>query len=853
MFYTNVSQMGNRFLHRFIDDDGLKHSRFIDHTPSVFVPSNEQSNFKGVKGENLKEISFSKVTDAKDYLKTYKGVLEIHGQLQWRLSCLQSLYPNDVNFDLEKIIIATVDIENLIGDNGFTKPEDAPQPITAITVGVSHKGSKHYYAFSCVDYEVEDEDVTHKQCNDETDLILSFLDFWKRLEPDVLSGWNCKGYDVPYLINRISKVLGEKFIGLLAPTAYKHSKRYAVSSRKDNEGNEIWSLAGIAIMDYMLMYKKFTFKLRERYSLDYIAYIELGDKKVDYSEHGNLDDLYRNDPQKYVTYNIKDVKLVDRLDDKMNMFMLTTSLAYMTHINYDDVFSQVRLWDQFIYVEMMKDNIVVQPKKDFSKSEKYEGAVVFDPKIGMFKWVVSFDLDGLYPHIMMQNNISIEKLVEFHDIEEDEDLCEYWDEYSGKIELGMKVGDFVQGKEIPIKDALVRNNFALSANGSMYKKDSDGVIPIMLKQLYVKRKVFKNAMLDAEQKSLDADNDTDKAYWKNEQSRNKVMQMAIKVCLNSCYGMIGNEYSRFYDVRIAEGITVFGQLAIRWVSERVNTELNKLLKTDNIDFIIAGDTDSFYFTLNPLVEKHFPDKELEDKVSMIDKFAEKYVQPIIHQAYDDLKDYMNSYEQKMNMSREIIASRGFWRAKKNYALLIHNSEGVSYDVPKMKIMGLESVRSSTPEICRNAIEKSVKIILTEDEPALQKFVKEFEGIFKGSSIIDISFPRGINDINKWQCQTGFLSRTPIHVKGSLTYNRFLDNNDLKMTPIRNGNKIKYIYLKDPNPAHCNVISYPDYLPDEFGLNKYIDYHTQYIKSYKNPIDSICECIGWEATKKGKLF
>lgn len=494
MFYTNISQMGNKFLHRFIDSDGNKNSKFIHHDPSVFISSKKSSPFKGVKGENLQEIPFFTVKDAKDYVKMYKDMFPIHGQLQWRLSCIQKLYPKDINFDINKLIIATLDIENFIGDEGFTKSEDATQEITAITVGVNG----HYHSFSGVDYVVEAEDVTHTYCNNETELLLKFLEFWKRLEPDIISGWNCKFYDVPYLINRISKILGEKFIGLMAPTAYKHNKKYAVTSRNSPDG-DVWSLAGISIMDYMLMYKKFTFKTRERYSLDYIAYIELGDKKIDYSEHGNLDDLYREDPQKYVTYNIKDVRLIDRLDKKLNLFMLTSILAYMTHVNFDDVFSQVRMWDQFIYCEMMKDNIVVQPKKEFSKNEKYEGAVVFEPKIGLYEWIMSFDLDGLYPHIMMQNNISIEKLIEFHDIEEDELLCEYWDDSTNKLELGLSVDDMVQAKEIPVKEALIRNNLALSVNGSMYKKDSDGVIPIMLKKLYNKRTVYKKAMLEAEQ------------------------------------------------------------------------------------------------------------------------------------------------------------------------------------------------------------------------------------------------------------------------------------------------------------------------------------------------------------------
>ena len=404
--------MGNKFLHRFVDDDGKKHSRFIHHDPSVFISSKVQSPFKGVKGEYLQKMDFDTVKESKDYVSMYKDLFPIHGQLQWRLNCIQKLYPNDINYDYDKLVVATLDIENLIGNEGFTKPEDAPQPITAITVGIN---GKKYHAFSCVDYIVEDDDVIHIKCTNEIDLLVKFLDFWKRLEPDILSGWNCAGYDVPYMINRISKVLGEKFIGLLAPTAYKHNKNYAVSSRNTPDG-VVWSLSGISIMDYMLMYKKFTFKTRERYSLDYIAYIELGDKKIDYSEHGNLDDLYRNDPQKYISYNIKDVKLIDRLDDKLNMFLLTTSLAYMTHINFDDVFSQVRLWDQFIYCEMMKDNIVVQPKKEFSKSEKYEGAVVFEPKIGLYDWILSFDLDGLYPHCILGSQISPEKIITKNDL-----------------------------------------------------------------------------------------------------------------------------------------------------------------------------------------------------------------------------------------------------------------------------------------------------------------------------------------------------------------------------------------------------------------------------------------------------
>ena len=456
---------------------------------------------------------------------------------------------------------------------------------------------------------------------------------------------------------------------------------------------------------------------------------------------------------------------------------------------------------------------------------------------------------------MINEKIEIQKKIDAIDV-----LLEHWDDYSEKLELNMSTDDFVSSRIYPCKDEIKLLNFSLTPNGAVFNNDSPSVLNHMITKLYNNRKNQKIKMLEWEQKVVDLQNENNPNQdeinkAKNNQSKYKVLQMAQKVTLNSLYGSMGNEYSRIYSLNMAEGITLMGQLAIRWVSERVNTEINKILKTDNFDFIIAGDTDSFYFTLKPLVEKHFPDKSIDEKVDLLDKFAEKYIQPIIHKAYDELKDYMNSYEQKMNMSREVIASRGFWRAKKNYALLIHNSEGVSYATPKMKIMGLESVRSSTPELCRNAIENTVKLVLTADEMKLQSYVEQFEIEFKKSDIIDISFPRGVSDIKKWDNdgQIDFLSRTPIHVKGALTYNRLLDVNELKMTPIRNGNKIKFIYLKIPNPAHCNVISYPDYLPDELGLNEYIDYNTQYIKTYYNPIDSICECIGWNIKKRNTLF
>jgi len=337
---------------------------------------------------------------------------------------------------------------------------------------------------------------------------------------------------------------------------------------------------------------------------------------------------------------------------------------------------------------------------------------------------------------------------------------------------------------------------------------------------------------------------------KNDSAKFKVMQLGLKVTLNSAYGMIGNEYSRYYDVRIAEGITVSGQLSIQWIQRKLNEFLNKHLGVVDHDFSIAGDTDSIYLSLNPLVEKYCQGKTDAEKVKFLDRTCEKIIQPYVDKSYEELKEYMNAFQQKMKMSREVIADVGVWRAKKNYALNVHNSEGVQYDEPKLKIMGMESVRSSTPEVCRKAFKKGIEIILTKGEDAIQKYIKDFKKDFLSHSVEDISFPRGVNDITKWLQTEGFKLGTPIHVKAAISYNRLLNVSEYKnrYRSIRNGDKIKFIYLKKANPTKNNAIAYPDILPPEFELEDYIDYNLQFEKTFLGPIKSVLDVIGWTDKK-----
>lgn len=345
---------------------------------------------------------------------------------------------------------------------------------------------------------------------------------------------------------------------------------------------------------------------------------------------------------------------------------------------------------------------------------------------------------------------------------------------------------------------------------------------------------------------------------KKDISQHKVMQLGLKVTLNSAYGFLGNEYSRMYDVRMAEAITISGQLSIQWIRRKLNEFLNSYLGMTDHDFVIAGDTDSIYLSLAPFVEKVTKGRGVpkEKIVKMLDRFCEEVMQPQIDKGYQELADYMNAYDQKMIMAREVIADRGLWRAKKNYALNVHNSEGVAYTEPKLKIMGIESVKSSTPEICRDAIKEVIRLILTSDEQTVQNYIKEFRAAFMKADTNDIASPSGFSDITKWNCPPpGFKKDTPYHVKAAMIYNRLLNKYELRgrYREMRDGDKGKILHLKKGNPAHNKYIAYPDILPPELGLDNYVDRVLQFKKKFLAPSESLLELAGWNSKKRAKLF
>ena len=585
-----------------------------------------------------------------------------------------------------------------------------------------------------------------------------------------------------------------------------------------------YSFVGISVLDYMDLYKKFTYTNQESYALNYIASVELNKKKLENPED-NFKDFYTNHWKTFVDYNIHDTELVDMLEDKMKLIELVYTLAYSSKINYEDVFSPVRMWDAIIFNYLYERKIAIPLKEENGKSEVFEGAYVKDPIVGPHKWVASFDLNSLYPHLIMQYNMSPETLT-------DTRIDTNVDKLLTKTPMNVPVG------------------LSTSGNGWCYTKDKKGFLPALMEEMYNNRSKFKKQMLKAEQ---EYEHNKDPQLVKDI-SRLKNLQMAMKIALNSAYGAIGNKYFRYYDLRIAEGITLSGQLSIRWMANKLNDFMNKTLKSDGKDYVIAIDTDSIYLSLEDLVEKVCAGKNTEEKIVFMDKTCEKVIQPFIDGGYQELSEYMNAYGQKMQMKREVLADKAIWIAKKRYVLNVHNSEGVQYAKPKIKVMGLEMVKSSTPAVVRKKLKDALEVILHKDQSALQTFVKEFKRDFTSLSVNDVSFPRSVSSLKEYTGTPIYKKGTPIQVRGALLFNHYLKMKGLtrKYEPITNGNKIKFVYLRTPNPINENVISFNNVLPKEFGLDDYINYDLQFEKTFLDALNIVIEPLGWHAEEKASL-
>ena len=848
-FYTSVNRHRNLIRYRGYTGEGKRIQSYHDFKPTFFLPVKELTAIKTLKGENLKKYNPGTMRECDQFVRKYKDFSNamIYGNERYENQFISDYFPNaNQVWQRDLINVTTIDIE-VQSDHGFPDPKFASYPITAITIKSNKDEAYYVWALGpWDDYKSEvkmgpNEHVHYVRCFSEKDLLDKFIDHWQVNYPDVVTGWNSTLFDWNYLINRFINVFNDgipkKFWNgkkrqyedyQISKRALKLSPWKEISKAVKDFGGEThpwYDTQGIELIDYLPVFKKYayTYGTQESYKLDNIANVVLGERKLDYSEYGSLNVLYKENHQKFVDYNIRDVQVVQRIEEKLGLLTLCFEVAYKGLTNYRDSFGSVVVWDSIIYNDLRSKKIACPPRKKSTKERQIEGAHVKDPIIGMHEWVMSFDLNSLYPHIIMQYNMSPETIIP------------------------TKIEDVDVDGLIEDKDYKMPNDTCMAATGQCFSISKPGIIPRLIAELYADRSSIKKKMLKLKREKAD-----DKEIAKLD-----TKQLALKILMNTLYGALSNEYFRYFDPRIAEGITITGQYTIRSAEKAVNDWMNKRLQTKNVDYVIAIDTDSLYVNFGPMVKKFMSDKSKQQILDVLDKDVAPRMEKLFEDTYKKLQAKMNCKTQMMQMKREVIADKGIWTGKKHYMLSVLDSEGVRYDEPDIKMMGIEAVRSSTPNIFRKLIKKTIQTIMTKDEQAVQDLIREERDKILDLQYApeDVAFPRGVSNMDKYKDRSSIYRKaTPIHVRGALLYNYFLTqhNLDKKYEKIFSGDKIKFLYLKLPNRVKENVIAFNGTLPEEFRVKEHIDYDLQFDKGYLEPIKSILETIGWDTEKRATL-
>ena len=805
-------QWGNFILLREVVN-GERKNRRIKYSPTLFASVEKPTKYQTLHGGYVTPVVHPTMKEAKEWVAQYADQHDvIHGNTQYPYCFLSDTFKGDVDWDMDQLLMVTIDIE-VQCENGFPSPSLAEEEMLSITI--KNHQSKRIVVFGIGDFVTDREDITYIKCESEIHLLKEFLVFWEKHHPDIVTGWNTEFFDIPYICNRIKKLFGEDELKRLSPWGGVQDREVYNRGRH----HQVYNIQGIAALDYYDLYRKFTYVTQESYRLDHIAFVELGERK-DGNPFETFREWYEKDYQSFIEYNITDVELVDKLEDKLKLIELCLTMAYDAKVNYTDVLGTVRYWDILIYNYLKDKNIVIPMKNPHQKkAEKFEGAYVKDPLVGMHKWVMSFDLNSLYPHLIMQYNISPETLLP-------------------QSESKVSVDKILEGK---VKNT---SNCCMTPNGAFFRKDKRGFLPELMETIYEDRTKYKKLMLDAEQSYEDT---KDKKLLKTISRYNNI-QMAKKISLNSAYGAIGNNWFRYFDLQNAEAITTSGQLSIRWIEKSLNAYLNKIMETDKEDYVIASDTDSVYITFESLVSKVFGESpETRKVVEFLDKVATDKLEPFINKSYKSLAELMGAYEQKMFMAREVIADKGIWTAKKRYILNVHNSEGVQYNEPKLKMMGIEAVKSSTPSACREKIKEALDIIMNGNEKLLNTFIQDFRKDFMKLDPEQIAYPRSCNGLSKWtESHNLFKKGAPIHIKGGILYNHLVNKHKLgnKYPNIQEGDKIKFLHLRQPNLYQSSAFSFITELPRELDIMDIVDYDEQFDKSFSLPIQIITEKMNW---------
>lgn len=818
--------------------------------PYLFIHDKESEDYKDLSGLPVSKKEFNTRSQAMAYIEKYRGVenFDIFGSTFFDYVWINDNF-KEIKSDNTVLRYGIYDIET-DSEGGFADLEKANKEITAISMSVM--GEDEVYCLGYKDYDPKKSDILEKECpgkkfvyikcKNENQLLKRFVELWNYLNIDIITGYNINLYDHPYVIRRIIQILGEEWALKLSPYGQIKSSNFVYYGKNQTK----YEIVGIPTLDYFDLYQKFSYKDTESYKLDYICKLELDKGKLDYSEYKTLANLYKENPAKFYDYSIIDTVRIEDLENKLKFIDQVFSLTHFTKCNLLDCFGTVRMCDVLTHNFMMEEHIVIPIKKDkIGIGRQIAGGYVKPVKKTMAKYMISFDFTSLYPHIIKAFNISPEK-------------------YVGKIDKydSLQIHpDIINGSLSEIRNELVDNDLCITGKGTVFSRDGQGFFPKIMTFLFNKRNEYKSEMssfkkrkelitqeLSKRGSTKLKDFSDEKLNQIKKQVEYKVTefhnkQIAIKYVLNSFYGQLANEHSRWFDENIAESITMSGQLSINWVKTYIDRMLNEYCGTKDEIYVIGVDTDSCYVSLENVLKINNINEE--DSLDFLIEFVDYIQEKIINHALEELYKDTNIFEKCLYMKPEIIG-RGLWRKAKNYIMGVWWEEGIRLNEEKIAMKGIEAVKSSTPEICRNKIKDAAPILLDNDSEKLLDFVEEFRSSFNESNLELIGKPTKITDIDKWYSGDGLIKKgTPFHCRGSLIYNSMISKLKLDATyqKINNGDKIKSWYLKEPNPVGSYVICAPDELPEEFELEDYIDKNLQFNKTFLEPIESLAAAAG----------
>ena len=873
-YYTSVKQSKGMILTRYVKD-GVKGKAKVPFKPSLFqkAQGNQTATHTGLKGEPLVELIFENMASCREYTEKYKNLdaFKLYGTTNYIDQFVTKNFGHEFTHNPEHIRGCNIDIEIISSyrdssGNVVEMPFDreitnnAGYPVSALTMrdsldgtyyvlGLEEPHNKGAYNYDPNHPEVGGLNVEYKGYSTEQELLRDFVRLWSEAEFDYYTGWNAKYFDITYLSKRIHLLLGKDQAKKLSPWGQIIKRKKKNQFQQEVEQHD---LVGIEALSYDDLYKKFTFKMLRSYKLDSVAEYELGEKKMDYSEVGSLNTLYFCDYPKYINYNIKDVVLVQRIDEKMKLIDLVFTLAYLTKVNYEDTMGSIKQWSSLMYHSLMQDKRVAEIKSLYQGDVSLDGAYVRDVIQGKHKWVCSCDLNSLYPHIMQNFCLGPETIIDYRDLPEriQQEI----------IPKNFTVDDLIA--ETVDLSALQGSDICMTPNKQFFHTSNGSVFNTMTRHIYASRKTEKKLMLKYEQELVelkDGGNYTEEDIRELEGkiSAQDNLQMAYKILMNSLYGCTSNKYfTNFFDIRIASAITISGQLANKWQTKAANEAICEWMDVDYKDYSIAMDTDSFYVVLEDVVNKQFPDGA--DDITITDflsDFCENVILKRVKKRYDDLAVYMNVPENRFFSEREVIAPSALWVQKKNYCMNILDSEGVRFHKPKLKIMGLASKKSSTAEFAVGPLEECYKLVLgTDDESKLHDLVEDIKERFNAFDVETIATPSGVNGLEKYSDpDTIFIKGAQKHVKSALFHNELVKRMSLHIPEIQSGMKLKYVDLKIPNPSGFEVIGFVDFLPPEFGLHEFVDRKKLFNKSFIDKLQLVLNAVNWHPEKVASVL